>query len=224
MRLVQACQAIAIRTSLEFEADYVEQHSKLSGKLVFPVGFLPPEKLEGRSTISDESWSKIFDWLDQQKPRSVVLWGFGSEYKLKKKEIHEIAHGVELSGLPFLWSLRKPDWATHDGIDALPPEFISWTAGRGVVQIGWAPQREILAHPSIGGSLFHAGLASIVETIVYGHCLVLLPFTIFQPLDTRLLVEKVWQWRWRELTMDLLLEMTLQMHFKKPWFPRKGKH
>ncbi|KAL0397931.1 UNVERIFIED_CONTAM: putative UDP-rhamnose:rhamnosyltransferase 1 [Sesamum calycinum] len=190
MRLVQACQAIAIRTTLEFEADYVKQLSKLSGKPVFPVGFLPPEKLERRSIISEESWSKIFDWLDQQKPRSVVFVGFGSEYKLKKEEIHEIAHGVELSGLPFLWSLRKPDWATHDGIDALPPEFISRTAGRGVVQIGWAPQREILAHPSVGGSLFHAGLASIVETIVYGHCLVLLPFTIFQPLDTRLLVEK----------------------------------
>ncbi|KAL2233857.1 UDP-glycosyltransferase 91C1 [Sesamum indicum] len=190
MRLVQASQAIAIRTSLEFEGDYVKQHSNLSGKPVFPVGFLPPEKVQGRSTIREESWCKIFDWLDQQSPRSVMFVGFGSEYKLKKEEIHEIAHGVELSGLPFLWSLRKPDWATHDGIDALPPGFISRTAGRGVVQIGWAPQREILAHPSVGGTLFHAGWASIVETIVYGHCLVLLPFIIAQPLDTRLLVEK----------------------------------
>ncbi|KAI3444503.1 hypothetical protein Pfo_001168 [Paulownia fortunei] len=188
-RLVKGSQAVAIRTCPEFEADYLKLHSEITGKPVLPVGFLPPEKLEGRRIIREEPWSKIFDWLDKQKPRSVVFVGFGSEYKLKKEQIHEIAYGVELSGLPFLWALRKPDWASDD-IEALPPGFVSRTAGRGVVQIGWAPQREILAHPSIGGSLFHAGWASIVETMIYGHCLVLLPFVIAQPLDSRLLVEK----------------------------------
>lgn len=188
-RMVQASAAVAIRTSPEFEGDYLEVYSRISGKPVFPVGFLPPENLEERGIIQEEPWSKIFNWLDQQKSKTVVFVGFGSEYKLRKEELHEIAYGVELSGLPFLWALRRPDWATDDE-EALPPEFISRTAGRGVVQFGWAPQREILAHRSIGGSLFHAGWASIVEALVYGHRLVLLPFIIAQPLDTRLLVEK----------------------------------
>ncbi|KAH6779915.1 hypothetical protein C2S52_011152 [Perilla frutescens var. hirtella] len=189
-RLAQGCQALAIRTCLELEADYLKVYSKITGKPVFPVGCLPPhEKVEETRIIGVEPWSKIFYWLDKQRPKSVVFVGFGSEYKLQREEIHEIAYGIELSGLPFLFSLRKPDWASDDN-EVLPQGFKSRTAGRGVVQIGWAPQREILSHPSIGGSLFHAGWASIVENMVNGNCLVLLPFIITQPLETRLLVEK----------------------------------
>ncbi|KAE9460173.1 hypothetical protein C3L33_07942, partial [Rhododendron williamsianum] len=61
---------------------------------------------------------------------------------------------------------------------------------RGKVCIGWAPQMEILGHKSIGGSLFHSGWGSVIETLQFGHCLVLLPFIIDQGLHARLLVEK----------------------------------
>ena len=115
--------------------------------------------------------------------------GFGSECKLSKEQVHEIAYGLELSGLPFLWTLRKPYWATDD-VDALPPAFNDRTRGRGAVCIGWAPQLEILGHPSIGGSLFHGGWGSIIETLQFGHCLVMLPFIVDQPLNARFLVEK----------------------------------
>ncbi|KAH6829987.1 hypothetical protein C2S53_000302 [Perilla frutescens var. hirtella] len=188
-RLVQGCQAVAIRTCLELEADYLKLYSKITGNPVFPVGCFPPATVEETRIIREEPWSNIFDWLDKQNPKSVVFVGFGSECKLQREEIDEIAHGIELSGLPFLFALRKPDWGGDDN-EVLPPGFESRTAGRGVVQIGWAPQREILAHPSIGGSLFHAGWASIVENMAYGNCLVLLPFVFSQGLETRLLVEK----------------------------------
>ncbi|KAI4355116.1 hypothetical protein L6164_003920 [Bauhinia variegata] len=56
--------------------------------------------------------------------------------------------------------------------------------------MGWAPQREILAHPSIGGSLFHSGWGSVIETLQSGHNLLVLPFIIDQPLNARLLVDK----------------------------------
>ena len=39
-------------------------------------------------------------------------------------------------------------------------------------------------------SLFHAGWGSVIETLQFGHCLVVLPFVIDQPLNARLLVEK----------------------------------
>ncbi|KAH6779912.1 hypothetical protein C2S52_011149 [Perilla frutescens var. hirtella] len=189
-RLVQGSMAIALRTCMEIEGDYLNLYSKITRKAVFPVGCLPPLKVEEKRIMRAEPWSKTFDWLDKQVPKSVVFVGFGSEYKLQREEIHEIAYGIELSGLPFLFALRRPDWAGDVDDQILPPGFEARVAGRGVVQIGWAPQREILAHPSIGGSLFHAGWASIVETLAYGHCLMLLPFIIAQPLDTRLLVEK----------------------------------
>ena len=56
--------------------------------------------------------------------------------------------------------------------------------------MGWVPQVQILAHPSIGGSLFHSGWGSVIETLRFGHKLVVLPFTMDQPLNARLLVDK----------------------------------
>ncbi|KAM7276838.1 hypothetical protein ACFE04_018704 [Oxalis oulophora] len=81
-------------------------------------------------------------------------------------------------------------------IGLLPPEkpkgdsFKDRTCNRGLVSVGWVPQMEILGHPSIGGSLFHSGWGSVIETLKFGHCLVVLPFIIDQPLNAKLLVEK----------------------------------
>ncbi|XVF80115.1 hypothetical protein PTKIN_Ptkin15bG0044700 [Pterospermum kingtungense] len=102
------------------------------------VGIVHAKKPEGRR-ITDKSWIEKFEWLDGQKPKSVVFIGFGSECKLSKEQVHKIADALELSGLPFIWALRKPDWATDD-IDALPLGFDDRTRGRGLVCMGWAPQ------------------------------------------------------------------------------------
>ncbi|KAL6131023.1 hypothetical protein ACLB2K_069401 [Fragaria x ananassa] len=133
----------------------------------------------------------MLHWLDKQKPRSVVFVGFGSECKLSKEQVHEIAHGLELSDLPFIWGLRKPNSANSDQVDDfLPLGFVDRTSEKGLVCFGWVPQMEILGHPSIGGSLFHSGWGSVIETLQFGHCLVVLPIIIDQPLNARLLVEK----------------------------------
>ena len=187
-KVCHACKAVAVRSCIEFEGEYLNIHEKIMGKPVIPVGFLPPETQGGRET-TEGSWSEIFKWLDEQKPKSVVFVGFGSECKLTKDQVHEIAYGLELSELPFLWALRKPNWTMED-IDALPSCFSDRTSGKGIVWMGWAPQMEILAHPSIGGSLFHSGWGSVIETLQFGHCLVLLPFIVDQGLNARLLVEK----------------------------------
>ncbi|KAH7577971.1 hypothetical protein ACOSP7_000942 [Xanthoceras sorbifolium] len=187
--ILRVCKAVAVRSCPEYEAQYLNLLEKIMKKPVIPVGLLPPENEKERDQITDESWIKIFEWLDEQKPRSVVFVGFGSECKLTKDQIHEMAYGLELSELPFLWALRKPDWAVDD-VDALPLGFGERTYGRGIASLGWAPQLEILGHPSVGGSLFHSGWGSVIETLQYGHCLVVLPFIIDQPLNARILVEK----------------------------------
>ncbi|XP_059651367.1 putative UDP-rhamnose:rhamnosyltransferase 1 [Cornus florida] len=188
-KVLHACQAIAIRTCKEFEGEYMKLEAKITGKPAIPVGLLQPERPPKEREVTDESWDKIFKWLDKQKPSSVVFVGFGSECKLSKEQVCEIANGLELSELPFLWALRKPHWAIND-LDALPPVFDHWTSGRGVVHIGWAPQTDILAHQSIGGTLFHSGWGSAIESLQFGHCLVVLPLILDQGLNARLLVEK----------------------------------
>lgn len=187
-RTLQASQAVAIRSCREFEGEYIDLYERLMGKHVVPVGLLPPVQEDKTETL-DEPWSEVFGWLDEQSERSVVFVGFGSEYKLSKEEVYEIAYGLEMSRLPFLWSLRSPMWAADDA-EALPQGFGERVCGRGVVRLGWAPQHKILAHPSVGGSLFHSGWGSVIESLQYGHVLVALPFIIDQGLNARLLVDK----------------------------------
>lgn len=69
------------------------------------------------------------------------------------EEVHELTYGIELSGLPFIWMLKKAEIADCQHI--LPTGFLARTSDQGIVSLGWAPQLEILAHPSIGGCLFH---------------------------------------------------------------------
>ena len=157
-KIIESCQAMVVRSCMEYEGEYLNLLGNLMGKPVIPVGLLPPENpAEGTEIqIPGGSWVENFKWLNNQKPNSVVFVGFGSECKLTKDQVHEIAYGLEQSELPFLWALRKPDWAVEDD-DALPSGFSDRTSGRGIVCLGWGPQMEILAHPSIGGSLFHSG-------------------------------------------------------------------
>jgi len=49
---------------------------------------------------------------------------------------------------------------------------------------------EILAHPAIGGCLFHAGWGSIIESLGFGHPQILMPMVADQNLNAKLLVEK----------------------------------
>nr|DAD22148.1 TPA_asm: hypothetical protein HUJ06_023611 [Nelumbo nucifera] len=186
---VEACQAVAIRSCTEYEPDYLNLVEKIWRRPVIPVGLLPPAPSSTEAKEREGEWGKIFKWLDGEKPRTVVFVAFGSECKLSRDQVYEIAHGLELSNLPFLWALRKPTWAVDED-DALPSEFRRRTEGRGVVCMGWAPQLEILGHPSIGGSLFHSGWGSIIETLQHGHALVVLPFVADQGLNARQLVEK----------------------------------
>ncbi|KAL7206576.1 hypothetical protein ACSBR2_019318 [Camellia fascicularis] len=141
------------------------------GKFVIPTGFLPPKK-PNKTRIAaahDGPWSKIFEWLDEQKPKSLVFAGFRSEGKLNRDQTYEITSRIESSELPFLWALRKPSWVSND-LDAVPPKFNRRTSHRRRVCIRWAPQIEILAHPSIEGSSFHVVWGSMIETLQFGHC------------------------------------------------------
>ncbi|KAK1560249.1 hypothetical protein Q3G72_024103 [Acer saccharum] len=155
-KIIQACKAVVVRSCPEYESQYLNLLEKITTKPVIPLGLLPPDQNQkGRDQITDESWINTFQWLDEQKPRSVVFVGFGT-----------------------------------DDVDALPSGFVERTRDRGVVSIGWAPQLEILGHPSIGGSLFHSGWGSVIKTLHFGHCLVVLPLIIDQPLNARILVDK----------------------------------
>lgn len=119
----------------------------------------------------------------------MVFVGFGSEYKMPIEQVHEMAYGVELSELPFIWILRKPGVSSSE---LLPDGFLARISNRGKVYLGWEPQLEILAQPAIGGCLFHShsGWGSINESLGFGHAQILMPMVSDQGLNAKLLVEK----------------------------------
>ncbi|KAJ6349923.1 hypothetical protein OIU78_006170 [Salix suchowensis] len=161
----------------------------LEGNQFFQSVCFPGNTVKDKINHPDRpSWSDSFKWLDKQERKSVVFVGFGTEYKMPVKQVHELAHGIELSKLPFIWILRKPEGL--DISELLPAGFLDRTSDRGNVCLGWAPQPEILAHPAVGGCLFHSGWGSIIESLSHGHPQILMPMVADQGLNAKLLCEK----------------------------------
>ncbi|KAI3854088.1 hypothetical protein MKW92_048647 [Papaver armeniacum] len=176
---------IAIRSSAEFESDWLSLLNQLYKKPVIPLGFLPPPLAEDQE--ESNNWVEIKTWLDKQKQGSVIYVALGTEAALSQEQVNELSIGLESSGLPFFWVLRKP---LNNSEQSLSLGFEDRTSGRGLVYVKWAPQVKILGHPSVGGFLTHCGYNSVIEGLAFGRVLVLLPMLNDQGLNSRLLEGK----------------------------------
>ncbi|GLJ06067.1 hypothetical protein SUGI_0031230 [Cryptomeria japonica] len=187
---VNGCSFIIIRSCLEMEEKFLLYLERAIGKAVVPVGPLPPD-LPKNNLSENESF--CLRWLDKQPASSVVYASFGSECFLSKEQIGALARGLEGTGLPFLWVLRFPRFSKEEcsvsGL--LPAGFESRTRDRGLVYSEWAPQLQILAHPSVGVFLSHSGWSSVVEAVKLGVKLVLLPMNADQGLNARLVGDEL---------------------------------
>lgn len=186
---LEGCDFVAIRSCPEFEDAYLKLLQELYQKPVLPVGLLTSNlTVSDTDYLPDSYWCGSFKWLDQQEQKSVVFVAFGSEYKMPAEQIQELACGLELSEQPFLWTVRKPEGV--DISDLLPNGFLARTSGRGIVSLGWASQRRLLAHPAIGGCILHCGWSSTIETLGFGHPTILMPMMADQGLNAKLLIEQ----------------------------------
>ncbi|KAI3412539.1 uncharacterized protein J3R85_017239 [Psidium guajava] len=148
-----------------------------------------PEKKSRRSAHA------CMEWLDKQAPSSVIYVSFGTTTALSDEQIHEIAIGLERSGQKFIWVLREADKADifSGGGEArkieLPQGFEHTVGTRdlGVVVRDWAPQLEILGHPTTGGFLSHCGWNSCMESISMGVPILAWPMHSDQPSNALLI-------------------------------------
>jgi UDP-glucoronosyl and UDP-glucosyl transferase len=152
---------------------------------VVPIGVLPPHaediSLPGE-TIGIEHEFNVIDWLNKHPPKSVLYIALGSEAAVSAEQLHEMAFGLEKSAVPFLWALRKATGMNDAATDMLPAGFQERTRGLGHVALSWVPQMRILAHASIGCFLTHCGPSSVIESLQFGHPLIMLPLIIDQGL------------------------------------------
>ncbi|KAF7151559.1 hypothetical protein RHSIM_Rhsim02G0239900 [Rhododendron simsii] len=163
---------------------------------VYPVG---PLTRTSSGDVSDES-DQCLKWLDEQSRGSVLFVSFGSGGTLSHEQLIELALGLELSGVRFLWVVKSPNedasnaayFTVHsmkDPFDFLPKGFMDRTKGLGLIVPSWAPQVRVLAHESTGGFLTHCGWNSVLESIVHGVPLIAWPLYAEQKMNAVLLTE-----------------------------------
>ncbi|KAH7438588.1 hypothetical protein KP509_04G022100 [Ceratopteris richardii] len=171
---VQEASFLLLNTFMELETQALDALSVRCA--VFAIGpLLPPIFLNentpthvaGTTANHDERIAHMpslfreertcLNWLDKQRPSTVLFISFGSISEREERQLQELANGVSASGCPFLWVRRS-----QDAIGTFVQE-----EEKGIV-VSWAPQLEVLAHPAVGGFLTHCGWNSVVESLTMG--------------------------------------------------------
>lgn len=174
---------------------------KLLGQIVkapvYPVGPLT------RPIEPTDSENGVLDWLGMQPSESVIYVSFGSGGTLSAKQTTELAWGLELSRQNFVWVIRPPMdddaaaalFTSADGRDGiaeyLPDGFLERTKKVGCVVPMWAPQAQILGHPSVGGFITHCGWNSTLESMVNGVPMIAWPLYAEQKMNAVMLTEEL---------------------------------
>ncbi|KAL4322675.1 hypothetical protein AHAS_Ahas14G0234200 [Arachis hypogaea] len=129
---------------------------------ILPIGPLM-ESTEFRSL--GQFWEEdlsCLNWLNQQPPCSVIYVAFGSFTVFDPRQFEELALGLELTNMPFLWVVRE-DSNSKTQI-AYPSEF-QGTKGK---ILKWAPQQLVLNHPAIACFVSHCGWNSTMDGVSSG--------------------------------------------------------
>ncbi|KAM1174619.1 hypothetical protein FF1_027169 [Malus domestica] len=127
---------------------------------VYPIGPLtkPVQTTDSTSTgLRDEG---LFNWLDKRPCESVIFMSLGSGGTVSLEQMIKMAWGLELSKQRFIWVVLPPAKSIDaafftsgnrddDPSTYLPKEFLTRTRNVGLVVPLWAPQVDILSHPSI---------------------------------------------------------------------------
>ncbi|KAK9716563.1 hypothetical protein RND81_06G242200 [Saponaria officinalis] len=178
---LKECDVVSIKTCREMEGGYYDFFKKhRNQKNILLVGPVVPET--PTSTLDDS----IDGWLNGFSHGSVVFCALGSECVLDNDQFQELVHGLELTGRPFFAALRPPK-GSETIESALPEGFLERTEGRGLIHGGWVQQQLMLHHPSVGCFLTHCGAGSLAEAMSSESQLVLLPQSIDQFLNARLM-------------------------------------
>ncbi|KAI6675640.1 hypothetical protein NL676_003546 [Syzygium grande] len=130
--------------------------------------------------------STCLNWLDQHPAQSVIYVAFGSLTVLSTEQFYELAHGLEQISRPFLWVVR-PD-LTDGPVTEFHEGFLQRVRNYGKV-VQWAPQEEVLAHPSVACFFTHCGWNSTLEGLSNGVPLLCRPYFADQYLNKSLICD-----------------------------------
>ncbi|PIA52867.1 hypothetical protein AQUCO_01000619v1 [Aquilegia coerulea] len=147
---------VLVNSFYEMEPAYAEYYKKDMRRRAWNIG---PVSLYNRNSTAQRGHKATIDenycisWLNSKERNSVLYVSFGSIYRIGTLQMHEIAMGLEASGIPFIWVVRTKNDSEH----ALPDGFEDRMQGKGLIIREWAPQVRILDHPAVGGFMTHCG-------------------------------------------------------------------
>lgn len=187
-----------MNTFYELDGVYLEHYKKITGIKAWGLGPVSlavnknlREKIERGNKSGMES-EELVKWLNSKEPNSVLFVSFGSMTRFPPPQMAEIAHGLEDSGINFIWVIRNKDKNdSGEAPEGLPEGFEQMikNKNRGFIVRIWAPQLLILEHPSTGGFLTHCGWNSSIEGISAGQPMVTWPVSSEQFYNEKLLTE-----------------------------------
>ncbi|CAK9182605.1 unnamed protein product [Ilex paraguariensis] len=186
---VKKADIVTCNTVQELESETI---SALQQKLptyaigpIFPLGFT-------KSIVDTNLWSEseCTRWLDTKPHGSVLYVSFGSLANISEHDFMEIAHGLLLSGVTFVWVVR-PGIVNLEGDNNLPDRFKDVIGDQGLI-VPWCCQIEVISHSAIGGFLTHCGWNSILESMWCGVPLICFPVVYDQITNRKLVVD---DWR-----------------------------
>ncbi|XP_058109365.1 UDP-glycosyltransferase 76B1-like [Magnolia sinica] len=186
----KASSGFIVNTFDSIEASALEKFRKGYHPLpIFAIGPLHKFSPGASNSLLKQDHSCI-TWLDKQAPHSVMYVSFGSLASINKTDVVEIAWGLANSDQAFLWVVRPGSIRGDDWVE-LPEGFEEKTRERGWI-VKWAPQQEVLAHPSVGGFWTHNGWNSTLESICEGVPMLCCPYLWDQKVNARY-VSYVWR-------------------------------
>ncbi|PRQ43593.1 putative hexosyltransferase [Rosa chinensis] len=188
-REVKRADFILCNTVQELEA---ESLSALQDKQpTYAIGPLFPSE-PTKNVVATNLMSEIdcTHWLKTKPQGSVLYVSFGSYCQVTKNEFEEIAQGLLLSKVNFIWVLR-PDTISYDEERYIVPFGLEDQSDRGLM-VPWCSQVEVLSNPAIGGFLTHCGWNSILESMWFGVPMLCFPIETDQITNRKLVVD---DWR-----------------------------
>ncbi|XP_027347704.1 UDP-glucose flavonoid 3-O-glucosyltransferase 7-like [Abrus precatorius] len=180
----------------ELEPVYADHYRKELGRKAWHLG---PVSLSNRNTEEKVSRGReasiseheCLTWLQSKEPNSVVYACFGSMTAFPDAQLKEIALGLEASGQPFIWVVKKGSKSEGEKLEWLPEGFEERVEGKGLIIRGWAPQVMILDHEAVGGFVTHCGWNSVLEGVCGGLPMVTWPMYAEQFYNAKFLTDIV---------------------------------
>lgn len=170
---------VIINSFYELEPEYANHYRNVMKRRAWHIGPVSLWEREGkaqRGKLADIDENECLNWLNSKIPNSVIYICFGSMPEFSDYQLHEIAMGLEESGVNFIWVVKK----IENNEKWLVEGFKERTKETGLIIRGWAPQVMILDHIAVGGFLTHCGWNSTLEGVTAGVPMVTWPLAADQ--------------------------------------------